>query len=69
MDVKAPVITLHHNFAVVDAETAGDTLRDVEAKALPNTLADMVEEVKAGKFGKALTDLRAALPVVTLLEH
>ena len=43
MDVKVTVITLHHSIAEVDAETTGDTLRDVEAKALPSTLADRVE--------------------------
>ena len=67
--MKARVITLHHSFAEVDAKTTGDKLRDVKAKALPDTLAERVAEVKAGKFGKTLTDLKAALPFVTLFKH
>ena len=63
------LITLHHSFAEVDAKTTGDTLHDVKAKALPDTVADRAAEVKAGKFGKTLTGLKAALPFVTLLKH
>ena len=69
VEVEARVITLHHSFAEVDAKTTGDTLGDVKAKALPDTLAERAAEVKAGKFVKTLTDLKAALPFVTLLKH
>ena len=33
---------------------------------MTETLADRLAEVKAGKVGETLTDLKAALPVVTL---
>ena len=39
---------------------------DVEAQALAETLADRLEELKAGKVGNTLTNLKAASPVVTL---
>ena len=38
----------------------------MEAKALAETLADRLEELKAGKVCQILTDLKAASPVVTL---
>ena len=50
----------------VEAKKPGDTLRDVEAEAFAETLADRQEELKAGKVGETLTDLKAASPVVTL---
>ena len=50
----------------VEAKKPGHTLRDVEAKALAETLADRLEELKAGKVCQTLTDLKAASPVVTL---
>ena len=50
----------------VEAKRPGDTLRDVEAQALAETLADRLEELKAGKVGNTLTNLKAASPVVTL---
>ena len=50
----------------VEAKKPGDTLRDVEAEALAETLADRPEELKAAKVGQTLTDLRAASPLVTL---
>ena len=33
---------------------------------MAKTLTDRLEEVKAGKVGETLTDLKAASPVVTL---
>ena len=33
---------------------------------MAETLADRLEELKAGKVGETLTDLKAASPVVTL---
>ena len=63
MEVKELINTLHHSLTeVVD----GDTLLDVEAEALADTLTDRVVEVKAGKVCETLTDLKAAPPVVTL---
>lgn len=63
VEVKELGNTLHHSLAEVED---GDTLLDVEAEALPYTLADRVAEVKAGKVGETLTDLKAAPLVVTL---
>lgn len=40
----------------------GDTMRNMENEALVDELA----EVKAGKVGQTLSDLKAASPVVTL---
>lgn len=63
MEVKELVNTLHHSLTEVED---GDTLLDVEAEALADTLADRVVEVKAGEVCETLTDLRAAPQVVTL---
>lgn len=63
MEVKELVNTLHHSLTEVED---GDTLLDVEAEALADTLTDRVVEVKAGKVCETLTDLKAAPPVVTL---
>ena len=51
---------------IVEAKKPGDTLRDVEAEGLAETLADWLEELKAAKVGETLTDLKAASPLVTL---
>ena len=51
---------------LVKEETNRVTLRDGEAEALAKTLADRLEEIKAGKDGETLTDLKAASPVVTM---
>ena len=59
-------ITLHYSFAEVKAKTPGDTLRDVYAKVLAETLARRLEELNAGKVGETVTDLKAASPVLTL---
>lgn len=40
----------------------GDTMRNMEIEALVDELA----EVKSGKVGQTLSDLKAASPVVTL---
>ena len=63
-DVKLEglVITLHHSILEVQVKKAGNTMRDMEAKALVDRLA----EVKAGKVVHRLTDLKAASPVITL---
>ena len=54
----------------VEAKKPGDTLRDEEAqpphRALAESLADCLEELRGGKVGQTLTDLKAASPVVTL---
>ena len=49
----------------VEAKKPGDTLRDVEAEAFAETLADRLEKLKARKVGETLTDLKAASTVVT----
>lgn len=41
-------------------ETPGDTLRDVEAEALPDSQADRLEELKAEKVGETIIDLKGA---------
>ena len=61
MEGEAPVTTMHHSLAQVEAEKAGLTLRDVESEALTNTLADSFAEVKAEKVGRTLTDVQDAL--------
>ena len=42
-------------------------MRDVHAKAFFDTLSDRLAEVKVGKVGETLTDLKAASLVLTLL--
>ena len=41
-------------------------MRDVKAKAFSDTLSDRLAEVKVGKVGETLTDLKVASPVLTL---
>ena len=60
MEVVTLVNTLHHSLAEVEAEKRGDTLRDLEAKALADTMADRLAEVKYGKVGKTLNDEKGA---------
>ena len=62
VQVKALVNTLHHRLAKGEAEKPGDKPRVLEAWAS----ADSLGEVKAGKVGETLTDLKAALQVVKL---
>ena len=53
---KGLLNTLHHSLAVVKAKKPGDTMRDVEAEALVDRLA----EVKSGKKKKiclTMTDM------------
>ena len=50
----------------MQTETPGDTLRNLEAKALPDKLGDMLPEVKALKVGETLTALNFTSPVLTL---
>ena len=56
------VNTLHHSLAGVQAKKPRNTMRDMEAEALVERLA----EVKAGKVVQTLTDMVAPSPVVTL---
>ena len=53
------VNTLHKSLAEVEAGKQDDTLRDVQAAGLANTLADTLAEVKA-------TNLKAVFQVATL---
>ena len=57
VEIKKLVNTLHHSLAEVED---GDTLLNVEAEALADTLAERVAEVKAGKVGETLRELKAA---------
>ena len=41
-------------------------MRNVQAKPFSDTLSDKLAEVKVGKVGETLTDLKAASPVLTL---
>ena len=50
----------------VEAKQQGNRVRDVQAKAFSDTLSDKLAEVKVGKGGETLTDLKAASPVLTL---
>lgn len=54
VQVKVLVNTLHHSLEKEKAKTPGDKQRD------------RLGEVKAAKVGETLTDLKAALQVVTL---
>ena len=58
--------TLHHKLAEVEAKKQGNRVRDVEAQAFSDTLSARLTEVKVGKVGMTLTDLKAASPVLTL---
>ena len=58
--------TLDHNLAEVEAKQQGNRVRDVQAKPFSDTLSDKLAEVKVGKVGETLTDLKAASPVLTL---
>lgn len=51
---------MHQNLADVRAKKPFYTLRDVEAEALANTMADRLLEVSAERVGETLTDLKAA---------
>ena len=42
-------------------------MHDVHAKAFFDTLSDRLAEVKVAKVGETMTDLKAALLVLTLL--
>ena len=50
----------------VEAKQHGNRVRDLHAKAFSDTLSDRLAEVKVGKVGETLTDLKAASPVLTL---
>ena len=57
-----PKNTMHYSLPEVKDQTPPNTLRDMDAKALANTLADRVAEVKADKVGETLTDVIGASP-------
>ena len=40
-------------------------MRDVQAQEFSDTLSDRLAEVKVGKVGEKLTDLKASSPVLT----
>ena len=62
MKFEALVNTLLHSLAVVQAKKPGYTMRNMETEAL----VDRLVEVKTGRVGQTLSDLKAASPVVTL---
>lgn len=51
MEAEELVVALSDALAVVDTLTLGEKLGDVQAKALINTLADTVANVKAVTLG------------------
>ena len=53
---------MHYSLPEVKDQTPPNTLRDMDAKALANTLADRVAEVKADKVGETLTNVIGASP-------
>ena len=62
MKFEAFVNTLLHSLAVVQTKKLGYTMRNMETEAL----VDRLVEVKTGRVGQTLSDLKAASPVVTL---
>ena len=59
-EVVTLVNTLHYILAEVEAEKRGDSLRALQAKALADTVADSLAEVKNGEVGKTLKDEKGA---------
>ena len=57
MEVKELVNTLHHSLTEVED---GDTLLDVEAEALADTLPDRLSQVKPYRRSNTVTDVKAA---------
>lgn len=51
---------MHPSQAKLEAQKAGDTLRDVEAGGSADKLADRLPMVKADKVGETLTDVKSA---------
>ena len=58
--------TLDNNLAEVEAKKQGNRVRDVQAQAFFDTLSERLAEVKVATVGETLTNLKAALPVLTL---
>ena len=63
MQADTLVNTMQYILQEVEAQTTVYTLRNIDGKASVNTLADRVEEAKADKVGKTLTDVMGALLV------
>ena len=63
MQAETLVNTMQYGLPEVEAQTAVNTLCDMDGKASVNTLADRVEEVNTDKVGKTLTDVIGALLV------
>ena len=63
MAVVTLVNTLHHSLAEVEAEKRDNTLRDLEAKALADTLAYRLADIKYREVCKTLNDEKGASPV------
>ena len=59
--------TLDHNLAEVEAKKTRQQTARWQAKAYFDTLCYRLAEVKLGKVGQILTNLKAASPVLTLL--
>ena len=58
MQAEVLVITMHHSLVEIEAETPGNTLRDVETEASADTLAHKLAKVQAKKVSETLTDLK-----------
>ena len=62
VETKAFISTIHQSQAEVEIETPGYTLRDVDAKASANTLADVRESLPdTDRVEGRITFLKAAL--------
>ena len=59
-EAEALVNTMHPSQAKLEAQKAGDTLRDVEAGGSADKLADRLPKVRADKVCKTLTDVKSA---------
>ena len=57
---------MYNTLAEVEAKKQGNRERDVQAQAFSDTLSERLAEVKVGKVGETLTNLKAASPVLTL---
>jgi len=66
LEVKTVDNTLHHCLTEVEAGKPAKTHRNVEVQALADKQAVRLAEVEVWKVGKTVTDLKVALPVLTI---
>ena len=51
---------MYNTLAEVEAKKQGNRERDVQAQAFSDTLSERLAEVKVGKVGETLTDVKGA---------